>query len=253
MRIAVGFATQEDIILTPQFEPGAAYVTVQLQDDDGVPISDVHLIPITGKESDIYLMPLLVAGMTEGLHKLIEFFQKAIRFAGINGGQFNAAAFIDTEHKTLHTPVILPPVPQPSPVTPTPAPVVTDGLTLSQAQVKIDAYARARGNDIGAATGQVFPMTGMPGVYARNHGRGGQTKDICIIVCSKDGTYLVRNDFMLQYSGDNYNNRARLGPPIEDEHAVQGGAEQRFQKGRMLWRKSTGKVEVYDLQGKRIN
>lgn len=258
MKIIVGYhGTQEDVItLTPQQESGVEFITVQLQDDNGRPLTDVHFIPVPGIVGDLYLMPLLVAGMRESLPKLIAFFQKAVRFVNVNGGVFNEAAFIDSVHAGLHKPA-----PLPSPITPQPVPVVVGPapngtLTVSVAQVTIETYAKQR--SIGSAMAGVFAMPQVVGGgYGRNYSGGQESKGICIIVCSllnsKPAAFLVRNDFFLNYTGPNWDRRTLLGAPIEDEHSVADGAEQRFQKGRMFWRSSTGKVEVYNLKGDRIN
>jgi len=241
MRIAVGYGTQQDI-LTPEPETGVEFITVQLQDDSGRPLTDVHFIPVPGVVGDLYLMPLLVAGMRESLPKLIAFFQKAVRFVNINAGAFNEAAFIDALHTEIHKPL-------PSPVVPQPVPVVTSGLSESVAQVQIEAYARSHFLN---QPSSVVKMLTVPGAFSRNYYINGK---LCLVVCSgvKDSTFMVRNDFFLNYTGDHYNNRALLGAPIEDEHSVNGGAEQRFQKGRMFWRQATGRVELYNLNGDRIN
>lgn len=249
MRIAVGYGTQQDI-LTPEPETDVEFITVQLQDDSGRPLTDVHFIPAPGVVGDLYLMPLLVAGMRESLPKLVAFFQKAVRFSNVNGGAFNEAAFIDALHTEIHNPL-------PSPIVPQPVPIVTGGLTTAIAQATIDAYAKQ--HSIGKASGEeVFQMPQVVGGgFGRNYLGGGETKGICIVVCSllnsKPVAFLVRNDFFLNYAASHYDNRALLGAPIEDERGVAGGAEQRFQKGRMFWRQATGRVELYNLKGDRIN
>ncbi len=244
MIIIVGHATQEDIVLTPQSEPGVDFITVQLRDDEGQPISDVHFIPVTGADGDLYLMPLLVAGMRETLPELIKHFQNAIRFAGLRKGVFDERKFIDAVYLENHKPA----VPLPSPVIPQPAPIVTGGISISEAQVVIEAYARSRGGALGSALGDVFVFPQAVGSgYARNYSRGRETNGISIVVCSivngKPVAFLVKNDFFINYTGDNFSNRARLGAPIEDERSVSGGAEQKFQKGRMNWT-PTGGVKV---------
>lgn len=250
MRITINYGTQTHHY-TPTEEPGVNTVTVQATDDAGVPRSDVTFLHMSGSSGELYLFPVLISGIRHELPKIIAMLQRAILFANIHGGDFDERKFIEARLAELNRPLPAP-LPQPDPVVIEPVPP-TGALTLSTAQVQIDAYARGRGGDIGPAIGDVFPMSGLPGTYARNYGRGGQTKDICIVVCSKDGTYLVRNDFMLSYSGNNFNNRSRLGAPVEDERGTGEGAEQKFKRGRMLWRRSTGKVEVYDAQGNRIS
>lgn len=245
IRIVNTYADQE-MVYTPTERPGVHTVSVQVTDDEGVPRSDVTLLHMSGSSGELYLFPVLIAGIREAFPAIIALLQKMILFTHVNGGAFDVQKFIDAEYTALHKPA-------PSPIIPTPLPVPASGLTEAIAQVQIEAYARRR--NIGSMMGGVFKRLDLPGAFLANYTGGGDTKGVCLVVCTgqKDSTFLVRNDFFAQYSGDNINNRGKLGAPIEDERGTSEGAEQKFQRGRMLWRKSTNKVEVYDLNNNRLN
>lgn len=252
MRIITRYGTQENNY-TPSTEPGVNHISVQIQDDEGHPKSDVIIVTEFGNDEGLYLLPLFIVPGHKSFPGMLDAIMRVIRFVNINGGAFDDAKFVDQEYIRVHRPVPPQPLPvvtpQPSPVIPTPVPLFTGTLTESIAQVEIESVARKHGL---ITPGDIVRMPTIAGAFSRNYQSNGK---LCIVVCAgpKDATFLVKNDFFLNYTGDNYGNRARLGPPIEDERGVSEGAEQKFLRGRMLWRKSTGKVEVYDLKNNRLN
>jgi hypothetical protein len=233
MRIVTNYGTQQNIY-TPTDEPGLQYITVQITDDEGRPRSDVTIVSTFGEAEGLFLLPLLVVAGHTAFPGLIDHFMRAVRFANVNGGRFDEKAFIEARYAALH-----PTPPSPIPV-PSPVPVPAGGLILTEAQKRIEGYAKGRG--LGDAKGMVFTIS--PGVYGRNYTGGQDANGLCLVVASAAGTFLVRNDFFTNYTGAFYSNRAKLGAPVEDEHSVQGGAEQRFQRGRMVWNAKTNQVAV---------
>lgn len=234
----MSFGTQSNA-WTPNDDPSAEYVQVQVLDDTGQPRSDVMIVSLYGDDQGLFLMPLLMTVNRATFPGLVDHFWAAIRYANVNGGKFDAKAFVESQYAAMHT------VQPPDPVTvTTPPKVITPvDMGLAAANARIEAYAAQRG--IGEPFNNTFAIASIG--YGRNYTGKTQAADgLCIVIDSVHGTFLVRNGFFLEIAGNNSAQRAKLGAPLEDEHGQQfgsvAGAVQHFERGFLTWRSDTGLV-----------